>query len=129
MSNTTEIHTIETPIIDPKEFAVAEAEAAVSANTFTYTFTKPFTYEGKTYEALTFDWDRLTGKDALAIEGELQALGKAVIVPEFSGEYLIRMAARACTERIGSDLLCAVPISAYNRIRGAARSFLLRSGS
>ena len=115
--------------IDADEFSVAEQEAAVSTHTFTYIFPAPFDYESKTYDSLTFDWDKLTGNDALSIESELQALGKAVIVPEFSGEYLIRMAARACTEKVGSDVLRAAPIGAYNKIRGAARAFLLKSGS
>lgn len=132
MSNDTKTNITEIPApaaVDADEFAVAEKEAANSAYTFTYTFPAPFTYEGKTYEELTFDWGKLTGNDAISIENEMQALGKAVIVPEFSGEYLVRMAARACVEKIGSDTILAMPISAYNKIRGAARSFLLRSGS
>lgn len=115
--------------IDAEEFAVAEAAAATSTHAFTYTFPAPFSYEGKTYEELTFDWGKLTGNDAISIENEMQAMGKPVIVPEFSGDYLVRMAARACTVPISSDTILAMPISAYNKIRGAARSFLLRSGS
>lgn len=115
--------------IDADEFAAAEKEAANSANTFTYTFPTPFTYEGKTYEKLTFDWSKLTGNDAVAIEAEVNALGRAVITPEFSSEFLVRMASRACIERIGSDVILAMPIGTYNKIRAEARSFLLKSGS
>lgn len=116
-----------TASIGPQELAAAEQEAETSVSTFVHIFPMPFTYEGKTYEQLTFDWGKLTGNDALAIENEMQALGKPVIVPTFSGEYLVRMAARACTTRIGQDVIRAMPISDYNRIRGAARSFLLKS--
>lgn len=132
MSNDNKINVTKlpsTPAVDASEFSVAEQEASVSTYAFTYTFPVPFTYEGKTYESLTFDWGKLTGNDALTIENEMQAMGKPVIVPEFSGEYLIRMAARACTEKVGNDVLRAMPISAYNKVRGAARSFLLKSGS
>ena len=114
-------------LVDAKEFAVAEDAAAESENTFTLTFRKPFVYQGKTYKELVFDWDRLTGKDGLAIENEMQQLGKPVIVPTFSGEYLIRMAARACLDTIGSDAFEAMPLAEYNRVRSAARSFLLKS--
>lgn len=113
--------------IDPDEFSVAQAEAETSTDAYTHKFRKPFTHEGKTYTELTFDWDKCTGEDAIAIENEMQALRKPVIVPTFSGEYLIRFAARACTERIGADVFLRMPIGDYNRIRSAARSFLLKS--
>lgn len=115
--------------INPKEFAVAAQEAEESASTVTVRLSRPADYEGKTYTDLTFDFDRLTGEDSLSIEAELQAQGKFVVSPTFSGEYLVRMAARACTVCIGQDMIRALPISDYNRIRSAARSFLLRSES
>ena len=64
-------------------------------------------------------------------------MNKPVIVPTFSGQYLIRMAARACTttlttadgkkRRVGADVIQALPIGDYNRIRSKARTFLLAS--
>ena len=71
----------------------------------------------------------MTGEDSLSIENELQAQGKFVVAPTFSGEYLVRMASRACTVPVGQDLIRSLPISDYNRIRSAARSFLLKSES
>lgn len=99
--------------------AVAEDSQA-----YTHRFRTPFSYEGKTYDELCFDFGKLTGKDGLAIENEIQAMGRPVIIPSWSGEYLLRMAARACTTRIGFDVLKAMPLSDYNRIRSAARNFL-----
>lgn len=115
-------------IINKKELAAAEEEAAASTTTYIHKFATPWTYEGKTYEQLTFEWGKLTGADSLAIENEIQALGKPLIAPEFSGDFLIRMAARACTDKIGADMLTAMPLVDYNRIRNRARSFLLMSG-
>lgn len=83
----------------------------------------------KTYTELIFDWGKLSGYDALNIEDELAALGKPAVVAAFSGEYKIRMAARACSERIGFDAFKHMPIQDFNRITGEARSFLLRSES
>lgn len=114
-------------IIDEEEFAIAEKEAAESEFTYVHKFKRPFEYQGETYNELTFDWDSLTGKDGLAIENEMQAIGKAVIVPQFSGEYLIRFAAKACVETIGADAFEYMRIGDYNKIRSAARSFLLKS--
>ena len=50
-----------------KELASVEAEVKQGTGSYTHTFSKPFTYEGKTYERLTFDFDKLTGNDCLAI--------------------------------------------------------------
>jgi len=115
------------PIIDDEEFAAAQKAAEESDYIYTHKFKKPFEYQGKTYNELTFDWGKLTGKDGLAIENELQQLGKPVIVPQFSGEYLVRLAARACTVPIGSDAFETMKLADYNKIRSAARSFLLKS--
>lgn len=129
-----------TPAINQTEFEAAEAEAKepqADVSTYTHKFKKPVTIEGYTFEELTFDFGTLTGADSLAIEDELQALNKPVIVPTFSGQYLTRVAARACTtmlttpdgksRRVGADVIMALPISDYNRIRSKARSFLLAS--
>lgn len=113
--------------VDAKEFAAAEEAAINSDFIYTHKFKKPFEYQGKKYSELTFEWDSLTGKDGLAIENEMQQIGKPVIVPTFSGEYLVRFAARACTEPIGADAFELMKIADYNKIRSAARSFLLKS--
>lgn len=105
-------------------------QEAVNApiSSYTHTFSKPFTYEGRTFERLTFDFSRLSGNDDLAIENELQALGKPVIVAEMSGDYQIRLAARACTEKLGVDVFMAMPLRDFHRIRSRARSFILSAG-
>lgn len=121
----------------PDEFSAAETQAKESAGNFTLKLKKPFTFEGQTFDELYFDFEGLTGDDALAIEDELQAIGKPTISPTFSGQFLVRMAARACTNtvidgtgrprRIGDDALRALPIADFNRVRSKARSFLLAS--
>jgi hypothetical protein len=90
-------------------------------------FRKPFVWQGVEYEKLSFDWDKLTGNDSLAVEREMQSLGIPLVVPAFSGDYLIRMAARACTTRIGADAFGAMSLPDHHKIRNAARSFLLQS--
>lgn len=93
---------------------------------YTHTFKKPFEYEGKTYENVTFPFERLTGRDMVAIEAEMQANNEYAIAPEISRSFQAKMAAKAAG--IGSDVLEAMPINDFNRITNACRSFLLDSG-
>ena len=126
---------IKEPVVDEAEYEAAVQEAENSQDTYVHTFSKPFTFEGESFDSLTFDFGKLTGSDSLAIEAELAAQGQVLITPEFSGDYLIRMAMRACTDRrkdgrkLGIDAFRALPMAAYVRIRGRARSFLLHAGS
>ena len=112
---------------DALEEIVPETEEEDSLGTYTHVLNKPFTYEGKTYEELVFEWGKLTGRDSLSIENEVLRLGRPFISPEFSAEYLVRMAAKACTLPIGIDLLEALPLVEFNKIKSKARSFLLMS--
>lgn len=116
--------------------AEREANAEPDFSTYTHTFKKPVSYHGASLEELTFDWGKLTGADHLEIENELLMMGKTLVTPEFSCDFLWRMAIRACTmvdeegiRVLGVDALKALPIRDFQRICKRARSFLLRSGS
>lgn len=117
--------------------AAAEQEAAAmrEANTGAYTLrlSKPLQWEGRTYEALTFQWDTLTGMDHLEIENELLAKGKTLVVPEYTGDYLCGMAVRAmmeCKELIPPQraaMLKRLPLGDFMNMCKEARSFLSRA--
>jgi hypothetical protein len=117
--------------VDPQEYdaAVAEANADSAPAAYVHHFKKPFEYNGKTYDELGFRFDDLTGEDSLAIEAELQAKGIMVVAPTFNGEYLMRVAARACTEDIGTDGFKRMRIVDFERIRSRTRNFLMASES
>lgn len=120
----TQITTNENIIKREELNAAMEDETAV----YTHKFSKPVEYNGKRYEELHFDFDALTGRDCLNISAELAATGKAAIVPALSDEYLIRFAARACTESmVGSDIFEVMKSSDFLRITSRARSFLLHA--
>lgn len=123
-------------IIDEKELEAAQKEAEKAGSMeFVHVLKKPFTFEGHTMTELRFDFSSLTGEDALAIEDELAARGKQVIVPAFNGHFLICLAARACTTtfpapgggdwRPGADALKKLPIGEFNRIRSKTRNFFM----
>ena len=90
---------------------------------------KPFDWEGKTYSELHFDLEGLSGADIIAVDSEIRALGKLSGVREFDADFQCRLAARACSEKIGSDALQKLPAKAFNRILNQVRSFLLDTGS
>lgn len=113
--------------IDETAFSVAQEEADNSPYLFVYKFPKPWTWEGKTYETLTFDYNQCKGKDLLAIANEMKTLGRPVVVKAMDDEYCARLAARMCTETIGVDVILEMPGKAYDAIEGSARRFLLRS--
>lgn len=100
-------------------------EAKKNVGFYEHTFRKPVEYNGETIEKLSFDFDKLTGADAQNIDDELQALGKVALVPSVSGVYLIRMAAKACTSNVGADIFDIMSMADYNRIKTAARNFLM----
>ena len=127
---TKNLEPIEAEIVNADEFDAMEAEALAVEDftTYTHTFQTPFTYEGKTWESMTFDFGKLTGKDYMRIEDEMSKRGKMLVAAEFSGDFLARMAVRACTEKLPLNVLAALPLMAYAKIMGRARTFLLRSG-
>lgn len=90
----------------------------------TISLNKPVLYMGETIESLDFDFEKLTGADALAIGRELKAIGTAVIIPRLESEYLIRAAARACTRTVNYDIFEKMSIADFNRVCSTARDFL-----
>ena len=113
-----------------------EAKSQSDLYTYTHVFQEPFTYQGETYEELTFNWKTLNGKDSAAIERELLNRRVTTVIAEFTPEYLTAMAARACTYRnadgfrtITTDALYELPLPEFRAICAAARRFLMRSGS
>lgn len=113
-----------------------EAQAQKDNVIYTHVFQEPFTYQGETYEKLSFNWKSLSGKDSVAIERELLNRNITTVIAQFTPEYLAAMAARACTYRnadgfrmITTDALYALPLPDFRAICAAARRFLLRSGS
>ena len=96
------------------------------AGIYTHTFKKPFEYEGKTYTELTFNFERLSGRDMVSIETEMQMNNEYALAPEISRSFQGKMAAKAAG--IGSDVLEAMPLKDFNKITNAARSFLIDTG-
>ena len=89
---------------------------------------RPIEYMGTKYKELHFDYDKLTGKDSLEVEDEIEkTTNLTVVAPALNLEYLIRISARACEEPISRDDILNMNLSDFNHIRNMARNFMLRS--
>lgn len=99
---------------------------------YTHILQKPLERDGQQYKTLSFNYSNLTGRDNLSIERDILAeFGKLVAVPEYTPEYLVNMAARACTERneqgspfVNVPLLLDLPLRDFKEICASARRFL-----
>ena len=106
---------------------IAEMRAEMSRGQFTHDFKKAVEHGGKTYAALHFDFDALTGRDCRLIERELAAQGIHVFSRELSPDYQVLFAVRACQENIGEDFFDVIPARDFNAIMKRVQSFLLRA--
>lgn len=120
----------EEPHVDPEEMAAAEAEAVNASGTVHIDLKRPIDYAGEHYEKFDFDFEDITGRECLQIEREVEAVtGKTVVVDALNSEYLIRFAAHASQTPVGADVFYALKARDFIAVKGAARSFLLNSGS
>lgn len=117
-----------------KQEAAEEARAEVAVVTdsdtpegaYVHEFTKPYTFEDKTYTRLIFDFEKLIGDDLVAIENEMAAVGEYALSPEISTSFLYRLAAKAAG--VGSDVIAHMPIRDFGKIKNKSRDFLISTG-
>ena len=84
------------------ENTVEEAREEMEAGIYEHVFTKPFEWEGKKYGSLKFNFDKLTGKDTLAIERELAAKNIFTVVRSLTVECQMRAPAPSASGRMPS---------------------------
>ncbi|MBE6901398.1 MAG: phage tail assembly protein [Ruminococcaceae bacterium] len=87
---------------------------------------KPFTWEGTTYEELTFDFDSLTGKDMELVELEMSREHFIAYAPDSSSTYMFRLAARAA--KVHYSVIENLPLVEANTIRLKMKYFFLKLG-
>lgn len=90
--------------------------------TVSYTLLEPFSWCGKTYETINFDFNALTGDDMEAIDDELSAMGQTTGTAAYERAQYKLLAARA--GGIPADMVSKLPLVDYNQIIQAARAFL-----
>lgn len=106
---------------------VQAVETAEEKVLFTVEFDEPVEYNGEKYDHIDFDFDALTGADAMAVEAELRSLNVVVYNPMTQSDYLVRIAAKAAKAPIGADFFSGLKFCDYFKITNYARNFIVRS--
>ena len=90
---------------------------------YIYKLREPITYNGKTYEEISLNFMALKGKDMIAIEDDMDELGKNILSPELSSEFIGRLAAKA--SGVPFEALMELPYREFTNIKGHTRNFML----
>ncbi len=104
----------------------SDTKGKVPEGAYVHEFTKPYTFEEKTYTRLVFDFEKLIGDDLVSIENEMAAVGEYALSPEISTSFLYRLAAKAAG--VGSDVIAYMPIRDFGKIKNKSRDFLVSTG-
>jgi hypothetical protein len=111
---------------ETKEAVKVVTDSDTPEGAYVHEFTKPYTFEDKTYTKLVFDFEKLIGDDLVAIENEMAAVGEYALSPEISTSFLYRLAAKAAG--VGSDVIAHMPIRDFGKIKNKSRDFLISTG-
>lgn len=111
---------------ETKEAVKVVTDSDTPEGAYVHEFTKPYTFEEKTYTKLVFDFEKLIGGDLVAIENEMAAVGEYALSPEISTSFLYRLAAKAAG--VGSDVIAHMPIRDFGKIKNKSRDFLISTG-
>lgn len=111
---------------ETKEAVKVVTDSDTPEGAYVHEFTKPYTFEDKTYTKLVFDFEKLIGDDLVAIENEMAAVGEYALSPEISTSFLYRLAAKAAG--VGSDVIGNMPIRDFGKIKNKSRDFLISTG-
>jgi len=86
-------------------------------------FNKPYNFEGKDYESISFDLDALTGRDIAAAKKEFAATGNFSAVPAADSEFCALVLARACKQP--KEFFDGLPAKDYCALTQQVTNFLL----
>lgn len=111
---------------ETKEAVKVVTDSDTPEGAYVHEFTKPYTFEEKTYTKLVFDFEKLIGDDLVAIENEMATVGEYALSPEISTSFLYRLAAKAAG--VGSDVIAHMPVRDFGKIKNKSRDFLISTG-
>ncbi|MCI1959186.1 MAG: phage tail assembly protein [Clostridia bacterium] len=99
-----------------------ETETTEVPGVVTIKLRNEFEFEGITYKEFKLDFNKLKGKDLIAIENEMTSLEEFALTPEISPNYCARIAAKAAG--VSSEVIANLPLKDFNNVKNAARRFL-----
>lgn len=88
-----------------------------------HVFSKPYEFEGKTYESLEFDLATLTGADISAAKKEFVATGSFSPLPATDSDFCAILLARLVKQPI--EFFAALPAREYCSLTQKVSNFLM----
>ena len=85
-------------------------------------FKSPFEFEGKSYDGLELNLDKLTGADVMQAEREFAALGNFAGLVDTNKTFQAMLAARSAGVPV--EFLQALPAKDFSRITIVVQNFL-----
>lgn len=89
---------------------------------YNHVFKNPFEYQGQKFKTLCFNFNKLTGRDLVAVENEMMNNNEFALDPVLSRNYLGKLASKA--SGVPNDVIEAMPAIDFKKITDAARNFL-----
>lgn len=86
-------------------------------------FAKPYNFEGKDYESISFDLESLKGSDIAAAKREFAAAGGFSAVPAADCEFCVLVLARASKQP--KEFFDGLPAKEYQALAQQVTNFLL----
>ena len=90
-----------------------------------YKFSKPYTFEGKEYEAIKFDLENLKGSDIAAAKKQFTAAGNFAAIPAADSEFCALILAQATKPKLPKEFFFELPAKDYCAITQLVSNFLL----
>lgn len=91
-----------------------------------HTLSRPFEFEGKKYEFLTFDFDKLSGKTLREIRRSFENPGRPVAMLAMDEEFLMLVAAKAA--QVPYEFMDALPLADVIAITTMASGYFFQQG-
>lgn len=107
------------------EIAPADEGADDEENPNVFKLRKPIPNGGEPIEEIHLDFDKITGRDILAFERELNTYGNRSITPTTSMEFLMRVFVLAANENIDIEFMMRMGAVDFNNAMGRTRFFFL----
>lgn len=85
-------------------------------------FSKPYEFEGDTFDKIDLNLDALTGDDMLAAERDFGAGGGLAAMVETSKGYLAILAAKAA--KVPVEFINGLPVKEFSQVTMAVQAFL-----
>jgi len=103
---------------------VAKENKETNETLYQVTFSKPYTFEGETYEGIDLSGcDELTGNDAAKAEKLMVAKGETSMFPEMSSTYAFIIASMGTGKPV--EFFSGLPLKDSTRVKNRVRACFL----